>query len=109
MKEKLSCAVIGAKSSVFGFTAVGFEVFCADNPVEGEKVLTELNDSKKYAVIFITESLAAKMSEKLNEYAENTLPAIIPIPDRTSSGYGVAAIKKSVERAIGSDILFKDK
>ena len=109
MKEKLSCAVIGDKSSVFGFTAVGFEVFYADNTDEAQRVLTRLGDSGKYAVIYITESLAADMSEVLAEYVEKPLPAIIPIPDRKSSGYGVAAIKKSVERAVGSDILFKDK
>ena len=35
------------------------------------------------------------------------LPAIIPIPDRTgSSGKGMENVRKSVERAVGADILF---
>lgn len=109
MNEKLSCAVIGAKSSIFGFTAVGFKVFYADNAQDCEKVLSELVASRQYAVIYITETLAQKLSDKLESYSELPLPAIIPIPDRNGSGYGISSIKKSVERAVGSDILFKDK
>ena len=109
MNEKLSCAVIGAKSSVFGFIAVGFKVFFADDAASCEKILSALVLSGEYAVIYITESLASQISERLEEYSTLPLPAIIPLPDRTGGGFGIKNIKKSVERAIGSDILCKDK
>ncbi|MBE6688558.1 MAG: V-type ATP synthase subunit F [Ruminococcaceae bacterium] len=109
MSEKLSCAVIGAKSSVFGFTAVGFEVFYADDAHSCEKTLNQLVSSQAYAVIYITETLAEKISAKLEDYSSLPLPAIIPIPDKGANGFGIKNIKKSVERAVGSDILFKDK
>lgn len=109
MSEKLSCAVIGAKNSIFGFTAVGFKTFCADDAQSAEKILSRLVLSQEYAVIYITETLAVQISEKLKSYSELPLPAIIPIPDRGGNGYGVTGVKKSVERAVGSDILFKDK
>ena len=109
MNGKLSCAVIGAKSSVFGFIAVGFKVFFADDAASCERILSELVASEEYAVIYITETLAAQISEKLEEYSSLPLPAIIPLPDRSDNGFGIKNIKKSVERAIGSDILFKDK
>lgn len=109
MNKKLSCAVIGAKSSVFGFGAVGFKVFCADDAQSCEKLLTRLVSSQEYAIIYITEGLALQISEKIESYSALPLPAIIPIPDRGGNGYGIKNVKKSVERAVGSDILFKDK
>ena len=109
MSQKFSCAVLGPKSSVFGFSAVGFRVFYADDAQSCEKALSKLVDSGEYAVIYITETLAQQIDERLRDYSDLTLPAIIPIPDKLSGGYGIKSIKKSVERAVGSDILFKDK
>ena len=37
------------------------------------------------------------------------LPAIIPIPGVTgNTGMGIKMVKKSVEQAVGSDIIFND-
>ena len=38
---------------------------------------------------------------------DNSAPAIIPIPGvKNSNGIGMMNVKKSVERAVGSDIIF---
>ena len=40
---------------------------------------------------------------------DERIPAIIPIPGIEGSlGLGISNVKKSVERAVGADILFKD-
>lgn len=109
MSQKLFCAVLGPKSSVFGFSAVGFKVFYADDAQSCEKALSSLVSSGEYAVIYITETLAQQIDDKMRTYTNMSLPAIIPIPDKLSGGYAIKSIKKSVERAVGSDILFKDK
>ena len=47
------------------------------------------------------------MTAEIDKYRESRLPAIIPVPDRNgSSGMGMENLKKSVERAVGADILF---
>ena len=50
-----------------------------------------------------------KCVEAVDRYKTAQIPAIIPIPGREGSlGLGIASVKKSVERAVGADILFKD-
>ena len=51
--------------------------------------------------------MAAQIEEEIEQYRENTLPAIIQIPGVSgNTGAGVNGVKKTVEQAVGSDILF---
>lgn len=101
-------AVIGDKDSVLGFMAVGFAVRTAEDEHEAISHLQALA-SENYVVIFITERLAEKAAAEIQKYTDNSLPAIIVIPDKNgATGYGMNLIKKSVEHAVGADILFKD-
>ena len=51
--------------------------------------------------------VASGMEEAVSRYTDSKLPAIIPIPNKDGSlGIGMASVKKSVERAVGADILF---
>ena len=55
----------------------------------------------------ITEALAAQIEPEINRYREAGLPAIILIPGISgNTGKGILAVKKSVEQAVGSDIIF---
>ena len=97
--------VMGDHDSIYGFAALGFDVF----PVEGDeakKKLKELAESD-YAVIYITEKLAAELHEQLDKYRDDLLPAIIQIPGVSgNTGEGIRDVHLSVEKAVGSDILF---
>lgn len=58
-------------------------------------------------MIFITEPLFAQCGEAIEQYKQESFPAIIPIPDsHGSTGVAMAQIKSNVEKAIGADILF---
>jgi V/A-type H+-transporting ATPase subunit F len=57
-------------------------------------------------VIYLTEQLAVKMEDVLARYKDEVRPAIILIPGREGSlGVGKANIQRSIERAVGADIL----
>ena len=63
----------------------------------------------EYAVIYVTEGLAAGMPQEIEKYKEQLLPAIILIPGIAgNTGAGVRGVKASVEQAVGSDIIFGD-
>ncbi|MGE4282608.1 MAG: V-type ATP synthase subunit F [Clostridia bacterium] len=101
--------VIGDKDSILGFKALGLSVFPVTQPSEAEKVLHELARDK-FAVIYITEQIAKDIVSSIEQYKDNRFPAIIPIPGNQGSlGIGMQGVKKSVERAVGADILFKDE
>ena len=99
-------AVIGAYDSIYGFATLGLDTFPVSDVQEGEAVLKRLA-SGDYAVIYITEALAAELSREISKYKDQVLPAIIQIPGVSgNTGAGVESVKKSVEQAVGSDIIF---
>lgn len=107
MSDKL--AVVGDKNSIFAFKAVGVEVFGADTEAEAKERIKFLA-KENYKVIFVSEDLAEKLEEFLNRYRTATYPAIIPIPKGgVSNGYGMESLRRDMEKAIGADILFKDR
>ena len=60
-----------------------------------------------FAIIYITEQVYQFMMDEVDEYTDSRLPAIIPIPGKDGTlGIGMTSVKKSVERAVGADILF---
>lgn len=61
-------------------------------------------------IIYITEALAAELPEEIERYKEQVMPAIIQIPGVSgNTGAGVEGVKKTVEQAVGSDILFSQE
>ncbi|MBQ1422007.1 MAG: V-type ATP synthase subunit F [Firmicutes bacterium] len=98
--------VIGDRESILGFKAVGLDVFPIDDPEEAKKTLKRIA-KEDFAIIYITEQIYQYMMDLVDEYVDSRLPAIIPIPGKDGTlGIGMTSVKKSVERAVGADILF---
>jgi V/A-type H+-transporting ATPase subunit F len=98
--------IIGATESVTAFLALGVTVFEALTPADAAAQLHRAVATGEYAVLFIDEALAAAISEDIGRYKNDPLPAITVLPGKDGSkGYGAAAIKNAMERAIGADIL----
>lgn len=98
--------VIGDRDSVLAFKALGMEVFDAKNGIEAGQMLRRLI-KEDFAVVLITEELAAENAELIKKYKPLAYPAIIPIPGiYGTNGFGLDGIKQDVEKAIGADILF---
>lgn len=101
--------VIGDRDSVLGFMSVGFSVFVSDEAEEAAKILKKLA-REDFAVIYVTEEIFSKIKDEADKYKDKPFPAIIPIPSKSGkTGVGMENIKKSVERAVGADILFKER
>ena len=99
-------AVIGDRDSIYGFATLGLETFPVEDPEEGSRLLVQLAHTD-YAIIYITESLLEKIGDTVERYREEKLPAIIPIPGvKGNTGQGISNVKRMVEQAVGSDILF---
>lgn len=99
-------AVLGDYDSIYGFAALGLDTFPVISTEEAGRKLRQLARGE-YAIIYITEGLAESLEHEIAKYREAMLPAIILIPGISgNTGKGVNGVKASVEKAIGSDILF---
>ena len=101
-------AVMGDWDSIYGFSALGLDTCRVENndADEARRLLRELAE-KDYAVVYITEALAAVIRDEIALYRTRLKPAVILIPGISgNTGEGLAAVKRSVEQAVGSDILF---
>jgi V/A-type H+-transporting ATPase subunit F len=102
-------AVIGKAENITGFKAAGVEVFAVSESGEAKKVLFNIA-RKGYAVILLTEDLAADMAETLHKYKNQAYPAIIPIPTaKGSDGTGLKGIIEDADKAIGAELLFREQ
>ena len=102
-------AVIGDRDSIYGFASIGLNIFPVENSEEGAEKFRQLCKGD-YAVIYITEALAAELEEEIEKVSESMCPAVILIPGiYGNTGIGQMQVRKSVEKAVGSDILFGDK
>ena len=102
-------AVLGDYDSIYGFAALGLTTFPVTAQEEAAAKLHQLV-MNKYGIIYITEGLAAQLKHDIAKYQDQITPAIIQIPGISgNTGAGIEGVKKSVEQAIGSDILFSNE
>ena len=102
-------AVMGDYDSIYGFATLGLDTFPVKNPEHGQSLLKRLAEGQ-YAVIYMTEALAKELEKDIAKYRDNVKLAIILIPGISgNTGAGIAGVKKSVEQAVGSDILFNEE
>ncbi|KXG77944.1 V-type sodium ATPase subunit G [Fervidicola ferrireducens] len=99
--------VIADHDTALSFKSTGIDTFpTVDESEAAEKLLKLAREN--YAVIFITEYLAEKIMDKIDLFRNKTLPIITLIPsNRGTLGIGITDVKKSVEKAIGVDIIFE--
>jgi V/A-type H+-transporting ATPase subunit F len=98
-------AVMGDKDSIYGFASLGLSIFPTDDSKEAIRTLRNLSKNG-YAVIFITEALYSEITDEADNYRDDPSLTIIPIPGvKGNTGIGMADVSKSVEKAVGSDII----
>lgn len=104
--ESYRIAVMGDKNSVLGFMALGLSVFPVETADEARAALRHIAREDYYAVIYMTETLAAALKSDIARYKDELTPAVILIPGKEGSlGIGMSDIRMAMERAVGADIL----
>lgn len=98
-------AVVGDYDSIFGFAALGLDTFAVQTREEAAEKLHQLAQGG-YGIIYITEKLAAELTHEIEKYQEQVITG-----DHSDSGVRKyrrrsCGVKKSVEQAVGSDIIF---
>ena len=98
-------AIIGDKTSVLGFKALGVDTYPLEKPEDGREIWFQIKE-ENYGVIFVTEPVYKVMEDLFGEAAEQITPAVTIIPATTGiTGLGMERIRKTIEKAVGADIL----
>lgn len=99
--------IIGTEEAIAGFAGLGVIPFSMkeEADIDGH-IETIKNDD--FAALFITEDWAIRVREQLDKHFEREpLPAIVTVPSpQGATDAGLANLRKIVEQAVGSDILF---
>ena len=95
--------IVGPRERVMCFMAAGFTVYEAGDAESAAKSLRRAADDG-CAVIYVVPSLATEIAGDANR----PIPAVIPLPE-AGGGCGITQMRSAVERAVGADIIFKEK
>ena len=107
MAEKI--AIIGDRESIKGFAAIGFDIIECNEPERANSILKTAAENDQYTIIYMTEEMYSAAEKECKKYEEKMLPAIIPVPGiKGNNGIGRDRLSHFVERAVGSDIIFKN-
>lgn len=102
-------AVIGDYDSIYGFATLGLSICAVKTKEQAKEKLHQLAQGK-YGIIYITEAIAYELKDEIEKYKQQVTPAIIQIPGVSgNTAAGVQGVKDTVEKAVGSDILFSNK
>ena len=100
--------VLGDYDSICAFSALGLDIAPVENVKEAETKLKDMAIAE-YGIIYITEQYFNELETAIAAYRESVTPAILPIPSvKGFYGVGKERMKKFVEQAVGSDIIYND-
>lgn len=100
-------ALMGDRDTIIGFKLLGVSLFPVTNKEEAAEILNKIV-KEEYAAIFITEEIACQMFEEIEELQKTSFVSLTIIPSKLEKKYlGQKILRKNIEKAIGTDILFR--
>lgn len=102
--------VIGTNDNIKALSMCGIDAFLVEDKSEAVEVIDRLA-SQKFAIIFVTESIAKQIPETILKYKHRITPTITPIPDQIpvqGPSFASESLAIDVKKATGSDISIND-
>jgi len=100
-------ALMGNRDTIIGFKLLGVSLFPINKKEEAVEILNKLV-KEKYAVIFVTEEIGCQIIEEIEILQKTSFASITIIPSKSEKKYlGLKILRKNIEKAIGTDILFR--
>ena len=102
----MKVAIIGERDFVWGFKGVGFSTFPVGDTSQAAGALDEIGKGD-YSLVYITETFAKALREKIEEVSRMAKVDITIIPGMEEKKLGLEKLRKIAIRAVGADI-FKE-
>ncbi len=105
----MKMAIVGDETATAGFKALGLDAFTVTEPARAPEVWNAV-DPDEYSIIFITEPEYRALSAELEHLRTRIYPVVTVLP---SVGGGRNAgrdeLRGLVERAVGTDVMFREE
>lgn len=104
-------AVVGDQNLLSGFKLAGVQTLVPTvNIEESEKELSRLMADESIGIIIVSEELLEKIDWRLKRKVEDAAkPVVIAVPGRDGPMEQSESLAKLIKRALGFDIMGKDK
>ena len=100
-------ALIGNRDTILGFKLLGVSLFPTNKKDEAVEILNKLV-KEQYAVVFVTEEIACQIVEEIEIFQKTFFAGISIITGKSEKKHlGQKILRKNIEKAIGTDILFR--
>jgi len=99
----MKVAVIGEKDFIWGFKGLGFSVFPVTDVSQLDSALEEIRKGG-YLLVYITETFAGPLLQKIDEVSRMAKVDITIIPGVQKKQLGLEKLRKIAIRAVGADI-----
>lgn len=100
-------ALIGEKEVVTGFSLIGLKLFPATDSQEALKALRDC-EKEDYTIVFITNDIAQPIVGEIEEFQKSSSMTVCILPNRSKeTTLSLDILRRNVEKAVGTDILFR--
>lgn len=103
-------AAIGEKDLIIGFSCLGVDLIPVQSKMDTETALRRISHERDLALVLITETAADLCRDMIPDLREKSPAVILIIPSHEGSrGISMTEMRRSIERAVGINILDKRK
>ncbi len=103
----LKMIIIADRQTSLPFLGIGIDILINKEAEEIKRALRKLFEEEKYGIIFISQSLAAKCLDRIEELSEKkSSPLVTIIPDSKGEASGIAEqrLGNLIRKAVGMEL-----
>jgi V/A-type H+/Na+-transporting ATPase subunit F len=103
-------AAFGESDIMLIFKSIGADVFAVSDSTSTSAAEERLKQlvSEGYGIIFMTETVAARLDAMIKYYSNQIIPSIVVIPGLGKrNNYAVNQLRTAIIKAVGADVMAK--
>ncbi len=109
---EVKIAAFGESDIMLIFKAIGADVFAVSDSTSTDTAEARLRQlvSEGYGIIFMTESVAARLDTMIKYYSNQPVPSIVVIPGLGKrNNYALNQLRTAIIKAVGADVMAQEE
>lgn len=112
MATEVKIAAFGESDIMLIFKAIGADVFAVSDSTSADIAEARLRQlvSEGYGIIFMTETIAARLDTMIKYYSNQPVPSIVVIPGLGKrNNYALNQLRTAIIKAVGADVMAQEE